>query len=108
MRVEELEECVLEKDQEIMRLQQISSRLQGEVYTCTHALPELRFKLHYYTYTFRAVGYIWEQNWRKCCCSTNCNNLKLRLKIVPYLYMIIPSKKLAHSCNVGVVVVTTF
>ncbi|TSK72055.1 Cingulin-like protein 1 [Bagarius yarrelli] len=31
MRVEELEECVLEKDQELMRLQQIVSRLQGEV-----------------------------------------------------------------------------
>ncbi|XP_060791566.1 cingulin-like protein 1 isoform X2 [Neoarius graeffei] len=31
LRVEELEECVLEKEQEIMRLQQIISRLQGEV-----------------------------------------------------------------------------
>ncbi|XP_060747509.1 cingulin-like protein 1 isoform X3 [Tachysurus vachellii] len=31
LRVEELEECVLEKDQELMRLQQIVSRLQGEV-----------------------------------------------------------------------------
>ncbi|KAI5091404.1 hypothetical protein C0J45_18610, partial [Silurus meridionalis] len=31
LRVEELEECVLEKEQEIMRLQQIVSRLQGEV-----------------------------------------------------------------------------
>ncbi|KAF5896879.1 cingulin-like protein 1 isoform X3, partial [Clarias magur] len=30
-RVEELEECVLEKEQEIARLQQIVSRLQGEV-----------------------------------------------------------------------------
>ncbi|MCJ8741103.1 hypothetical protein PDJAM_G00066920 [Pangasius djambal] len=31
LRVEELEECVLEKEQEIMRFQQIISRLQGEV-----------------------------------------------------------------------------
>ncbi|XP_058271933.1 cingulin-like protein 1 isoform X2 [Hemibagrus wyckioides] len=31
LRVDELEECVLEKDQELMRLQQIVSRLQGEV-----------------------------------------------------------------------------
>ncbi|XP_026988443.1 uncharacterized protein LOC113633958 isoform X2 [Tachysurus fulvidraco] len=31
LRVEELEECVLEKDQELIRLQQIVSRLQGEV-----------------------------------------------------------------------------
>ncbi|XP_037402078.1 cingulin-like protein 1 isoform X4 [Pygocentrus nattereri] len=31
MRVEELEESILEKDQEVLRLQQIVSRLQGEV-----------------------------------------------------------------------------
>ncbi|KAK3524096.1 hypothetical protein QTP70_017995 [Hemibagrus guttatus] len=31
LRVDELEECVLEKDQELIRLQQIVSRLQGEV-----------------------------------------------------------------------------
>ncbi|KAM9450476.1 uncharacterized protein Hap1MRO34_021094 isoform 2-T2 [Clarias gariepinus] len=31
LRVEELEECVLEKEQEVARLQQIISRLQGEV-----------------------------------------------------------------------------
>lgn len=36
LRVEELEECVLEKEQEIISLKQIVSRLQGEVYARTH------------------------------------------------------------------------
>lgn len=44
--MEELEECVLEKDQEIMRLQQIISRLQGEVNSCARALSGLKVILH--------------------------------------------------------------
>ena len=38
LRVEELEESILEKDQEVLRLQQIVSRLQGEVRIHTHTL----------------------------------------------------------------------
>lgn len=52
LRVEELEECVLEKEQEIISLKQIVSRLQGEVYARAHThtlariLPGVRFTLH--------------------------------------------------------------
>lgn len=45
MRVEELEEALLEKDQEVQKLQLLVSKLQGEVRSCSCSRHEAGVKL---------------------------------------------------------------
>lgn len=51
LRVEELEESILEKDQELMRLTQIVSRLQGEVRNNTTQNTTQLITFHMYPLT---------------------------------------------------------